>query len=42
MRNHFQLNFDPPRSRIYLFFQDLFVTDLNREIILFDQKYING
>ena len=42
MRTHFQLNFDPRRSRIYLFSQDLFFNCLNREIILLEQKYKNG
>ena len=42
MRNHFQLNFDGPRSRIYyFFFQDLFFNDLNRETIVIEQKYKN-
>ena len=42
VRNHFQLNFDAPRLRIYYFFQDLFFNYLNREIILFKQKYKKG
>ena len=37
---HFDRNFVPRRSRIYLFFHELFSTDLNREIILLGQKCV--